>query len=82
MVFGDSVVVVQQINKAKKSTCLDYSPLLQRIILINSKFEPLELFHVYRHLNSMAEAFEKKNRSIVGQGRVEMDSCFINSPIP
>jgi len=59
LVSGDSFLVICQVIKARIRTCSNNPPILQRMSLLNSQFENLDHFHVYKHIKMMVERLEK-----------------------
>lgn len=54
MVFGDSMIVIQQITKLKEKCSVYSPPVMQRISLWLKNFKIIEFYHVKRHLNLVA----------------------------
>lgn len=59
-IFGDSVLAIHQFTKTKKAMSCESSTLSQRILASISQFEQVDFFHVYKHLNSVADEPAKK----------------------
>ena len=50
----------------------DFPLILQRILLLASQFEHMDIFHDCRHLNSVANTLENKV-SMLGKERLYLD---------
>ena len=50
----------------------DFPLILQRILLLASQFDHMDIFHVCRHLNSMENALENKG-FMLGKERLYLD---------
>jgi len=63
MVFGDSMIVIQQACKLKKDLVQIHSSILHRINLQITKFENVEFFHANKYLNLVADSLENQGIS-------------------
>jgi len=74
MVFRDSIIVIQQVNKLNENSNLDQTPIIQRIKKKQiGKFETVKFYHVKRHLNSKANDLANKGVSM-DQGMLAQDN--------
>lgn len=54
-VFGDSQLVINQVNGIYKVSSPQIKPLYEKVKELKSKIENVEFYHVYRHENQMAD---------------------------
>ena len=54
------MLVINKLVMAKVKQSSECPPILQTIILLSQQFDQIEFFHIYRHLNSMADVKAKK----------------------
>lgn len=57
-VFGDSKILIQQVNKCRKKEDPWLPPVLHRIKLLIEQLDTIEFYHIKRHLNEEADFVE------------------------
>jgi ribonuclease HI len=66
-VYGDSLVVINQVNGIYKVKKLTLIPLFNKIMSLKSKFEFVEFIHIYRDKNSRADSLANLALQIVNK---------------
>lgn len=80
-VFGDSMIIMGQMMKARESISSLSPHMNLRLLNFVSQFEKLEIYRIVIHLNSGVDMLAKKVFTME-QGGLEMDNNVCISPIP
>lgn len=82
MVFRDSMILIQQVNKVKENDEQISTSIPHQIKLLLDKFDLMELFHVKRNVNMMENSLANQG-TLLEQGVLKIDKGdFHTNTIP